>query len=155
MNDKMKTVREALEEAIAIDRRDNGGDPSMYTTQLEAAIAALDSMEAEAGEVVDHNHPAWEDSSELELAELAKATKAPIVVVPHPKAQEEEVELTEAEVERIVDEERRIITPLSSAVTGDPADGDEEEEAERREKYLTGFEEAIRHLASKYRLIPR
>lgn len=51
-NDKMKTVREALEEAIAIDRRDNGGDPSMYTTQLEAAIAALDAMEAEEGEVV-------------------------------------------------------------------------------------------------------
>lgn len=45
MNDKMKTVREALEEAIAIDKRDNGSDPSMYTHQLEDALATLKSME--------------------------------------------------------------------------------------------------------------
>jgi hypothetical protein len=47
MNDDIKTIREALEEAIAIDKRDNFDDPSLYTHQLEQAIAALDRLEAQ------------------------------------------------------------------------------------------------------------
>jgi hypothetical protein len=108
MNDKMKTVREALEEAIAIDRRDNGGDPSMYTTQLEAAIAALDSMEAEA----------------------------------HPKAQGE-VELTEEDLAEIAHQQwRKGLRELSLTLSGAKLMED-------------GAMNALRHLTSKYRLIPR
>lgn len=42
----IKTIREALEEAVAIDKRDKY-EVSMYTEQLSKAIAALDRMEAQ------------------------------------------------------------------------------------------------------------
>lgn len=55
------------------------------------------------------------------------------------------VGFSEEEIERILEEERRNITPLSSAVTGDPLEGDEDEKAIMREEYLMGYEEALRY----------
>lgn len=200
MNDKMKTVREALEEAIAIDRRDNGGDPSMYTTQLEAAIAALDSMEAEEGEVVAWIRKWAYDKDEgtrtnrpvgwtLKEVTIAKLLPNDVPLYAHPKAHGE-VELTEDEFELQnlmnrcsrehaakdgADELSRetmavFVTWLRDhghlAPFAPPVELTEEE-VERTAKdntdyskdhphhFREGFKSCLRHLCSKYHLIPR
>lgn len=47
----IKIIREALEEAKAIDERDNPSDPSLYTHQLQQALAALDRLEAQQPDI--------------------------------------------------------------------------------------------------------
>ncbi len=56
-------------------------------------------------------------------------------------------ELSDEVIQRIVDEERRNLTPLSIAVTGDPPDDPEQEEKEHdeREAFLEGLEDGLRY----------
>ena len=156
MNDKMKTVREALEHGrnMAFTRQYETGKPhSIIIGVFDEALSALDSIEAEAGEVVawmNHGDEKFfiTDENKRYMCRDAGGTRdyiqhnycIPLCV--HPNAHGE-VELTEEDLAEIAHQQwRKGLRERSITLSGAKLMED-------------GAMNALRHLTSKYRLIPR